>query len=451
MFVKREFNRLFWPVLIEQVLATTIGMVNTMMVSGVGVSAISAVSIVDSLNLVIMNLFISFATGATVVVAQQVGAQETHKANETASQAMTACVMTALLSGVAFIIFGNQIINLLFGQAEEQVKASAMIYLVFSGISYPFLATFSMSAGILRASGNTKAPMRASIISNIINVCVGVLCINFLKLGVAGAGIALVSARVVAAGTLALVLFRPEKGVGISTIALKLKKDILWPVMKIGIPTGIDGLIFNGGKVIIQTFVTALGTVALAANSVASSVTGFISIPGNAISIVAVTMVGQAVGSGVFGKDLKKMMRTLVGYSIGLLSVMSIICFPVLPFILDLYAPPEDVKNIAQQIMYLVLILMPLTWPIAFNLPSCIRSTGDTLFLTIASILSMWFVRVLGAWASVNVLNWGLMGIWVFWCADWIVRSVVFIIRASTSPYINRDPCNKTIIHESLT
>ncbi len=440
MFAKKDFFRLFWPVLIEQILATTIGMVNTMMVSGAGVSAISAVSIVDSLNLVIMNLFISFATGATVIVAQRIGAHDTEKANETASQAMTACVLTALLSGVAFIIFGNQIINLLFGQAEEEVKRNAMIYLVFSGVSYPFLAVFSMSAGILRASGNTKAPMRASILSNLANVGVGVLCINLLKLGVTGAGIALVVARIVASGTLALVLFRPEKGVGISKIAWKLKKDILLPVMKIGVPTCIDGLIFNGGKVIIQTYVTALGTLSLAANSIASSVTGFISIPGNAISIVAVTMVGQAVGSGVFGKDLKKMMRTLVAYSIGLLSVMSIISMPVLPFILDLYAPPEDVKILAQQIMYLVLILMPITWPIAFNLPSCIRSTGDTLFLTIASILSMWFVRVLGAWASVNVFYWGLMGIWVAWCMDWFVRAVIFTLRAWKSPYINRSP-----------
>jgi Na+-driven multidrug efflux pump len=111
---KKDFLRLFWPVLIEQILATTIGMVNTMMVSGVGETAISAVSIVDSLNYVIMNLFIAFATGATVVVAQRVGAKDFNGANDTASQSMTACVGTAAISGALFIIFGPQIVNLLF-------------------------------------------------------------------------------------------------------------------------------------------------------------------------------------------------------------------------------------------------------------------------------------------------------------------------------------------------
>ena len=119
MFDKKEFLRLFWPVLIEQTLTVTIGMVNTMMVSGVGVEAISAVSIVDSLNFVIVNLFIAFSTGATVVIAQQIGAGQTDGAFDTASQSMTACVFTAVLSSIAFIIFGNSIISWLFGNAEE--------------------------------------------------------------------------------------------------------------------------------------------------------------------------------------------------------------------------------------------------------------------------------------------------------------------------------------------
>lgn len=445
MFNKKEFFKLFWPVLIEQILGTTIGMVNTMMVSGVSVSAISAVSIVDSLNFVIMNLFIAFSTGGTVVVAQRIGAKDMDKANETASQAMSACVLSAILSGLAFSLFGHQIISGLFGEAEELVKTNALTYLIYSGLSYPFLAIFSMSSGILRASGNTKSPMRASVLSNVVNVGVGALCIYILKLGVTGAGLALLFSRISSAAVLSMILFRPEAGaVGIRKIAMKFNKALLKPVLQIGLPACIDGLIFNGGKLLIQTLVTALGTVSLAANGVANSVNGFTCIPGNAISIVAITMVGQAVGAGIFGKELKKIIRSLNLYAMGLLGIMTLVVFPLLPFVVGLYDPPKEVMALALPILHLALIMMPLTWPIAFILPSCIRSTGDSLFVTIASIISMWLVRVLGAWYVVRFTSWGIMGIWVFWCLDWVVRGIIFTLRTRVSPYIGQPRNNLT-------
>ena len=158
MFDRKFFFRLLWPVLIEQALATTIGMVNTMMVSGVGMTAISAVSIVTSLNYLIMNLFTSFATGATVVVAQSIGAGNMERANRTAVQSTVVCVLSAIACGLTFIIFGGTTVNLLFGDAEEQVKQYAKVYLNYSALSYPFLAAFSMAAGVMRGSGTHDLP-----------------------------------------------------------------------------------------------------------------------------------------------------------------------------------------------------------------------------------------------------------------------------------------------------
>lgn len=437
MFDKKLFFYLFWPVLIEQVLTTTIGIVNTMMVSGLGIAALSAVSIVDSLNYVIMNLFIAFATGATVIVAQLIGAKDLAGANKTSSQSMTACVLTAIASGLAFISFGLPVINMLFGVAEEQVKANAIIYLNFSAVSYPFLAVYSMAAGILRAGGNTRSPMRASILSNIVNAGVGALCIYVLGMGVAGAGIALLLSRITAAGLLSGILFRNESGASIKKITFKIQKEVIGPVIRIGLPACIDGLIFNGGKLLIQTLVATLGTISLAANGIAGSVTGLINIPGNAMAIVAVTIVGQAVGGGVFGKELKKIIRTLNLYAMGLLTVSAGLLVPLMPYFLLLYAPPAEVKDLVLTILHIALVFMPLTWPIAFILPSCIRSTGDAVWITIASILSMWFIRVMGAWFTVNFTNWGLIGIWVFWCLDWVVRGVAFVARTFSSPYVS--------------
>jgi len=436
MFDRKLFLRLLWPVLIEQALATTISMVNTMMVGNVGMTAISAVSIVASLNLLIMNIFTSFATGATVVVAQSIGAGDRNKANKAAGQSMVVCVLSAMVCCLFFLAFGGATVAFLFGEAEELVKQYAKVYLNYSALSYPFLAAFSMASGILRGSGNTRSSMRISILSNAINVGVGALCIYVLGWGVSGVGVALLVSRIASASLIVWILYHNDD-VSIRRMSLKLERTTIVPVLGIGVPACIDGLIFNWGKLIIQTFVTALGTAALAANSIAASITDLINIPGNSLSLVAVTIVGQAVGSSIHGKELRKIFRSLIGYATGLLAVTTLIMVPLLPLLIHLYSPPGDVESMIFSVLQFVLVALPILWPAAFILPACIRSTGDSACVTVVSILSMWFVRVLGAWFTVRYTGWGIMGIWLFWCMDWLVRGIAFIIRAKTSPYIS--------------
>lgn len=436
MLDKKYFFRLLWPVLIEQALSTTIGMVNSMMVSGVGMTAISAVSIVSSLDIVIMNIFTALATGATVVVAQNVGAGNLNQANKTAVQSMTVCMITAAACSLGFIAFGGATVNFLFGEAEEQVKRYARIYLNFSALSYPFYAAFSMAAGIMRGSGNTRSPMRISILSNAANAGIGAACIFLLKLGVTGAGIALFTSRAVSAFLAGLILYHND-GVNIRKKEWKLDKAVIFPVLKIGVPACVDGFIFNGGKLIIQTFVTALGTTALAANSIAGSIADVTNIPGNSMSLVAVTIVGQAIGSGVGGKELRKTIRALTKYTVLLLLAATVLMAILLPLVVRLYSPPEDVEAMVYSVLRIMLVALPLFWPLGFVLASCIRSTGDSTFVMIVSVMSMWFVRVIGAWLSVEYTGWALEGVWFFWCMDWVVRAVCFIIRSRTSPYIN--------------
>lgn len=443
MFNTKTYAKLFWPVLIEQILMTSVGIVNTMMVSSVGVYAISAVSIVDSINFVIMNLFIAFSTGATVAIAQQKGANDNTGANESASQSLFACVLLSLISGILIIFFKDNVIEFLFGEAEVLVKSNAIVYLLYSGVSYPFLATFTISAGVLRASGNTKSPMRISLISNAVNITIGAFCIYFLNLGVTGAGIALLSSRIVSAGILLLNLYNPKSRICIKKIKPRFTKKVLYPVLRIGIPASLDGMIFNGGKLLISTLITSLGTASLGAHGISSSVASFVNIPGNSISIVAVTVVGQAVGSGVYGKDLKKTFRSLILFSMVLLGITSLIMYPAMPFFIDFYNPTSDVKALALDALNLVLIFLPLAWPFSFILNACLRSTGDSLYVTIISVLSMWLVRVCGAWVSEKYFGMGFLGVWLFWCMDWVTRGAMFLVRTKFSPYVNNSPALK--------
>lgn len=433
MYSRKDLLRIFFPAFTEQLLSTAIGVVNTMMVSGLGAFAVSAVGIVDSINFVSMNLFLAVSTGATVVIAQNLGSGNQRDASKTAAQSITTVVLLSSLTGLGLFVFGDQIINFLFGDAEQIVKSAAWTYLVCSAISYPLLGAFNIFTGILRANNNFRASMFAAVVSNIINLSVGALCIFYFDLGVLGAGIGMISARL--CGTLILIkpLFRNPK-IHISQESYKVTLKILKPVLYIGAPAGLDSLVFNGGKLLVQTIVASLGTASLAANSIAGSMNSIINIPGNAIAIVSVTVVGYYAGAGL-KEDLKKVINKLTLYAMILLGAVSLIIFPFAQHFLKLYSPTDDVLQMALHITYLTLVCIPVFWPAAFILPACLRSTGDVGFVTVVSITSMWVIRVFAGYLLVRYTSLGIMGIWIAWCFDWVTRGVPFYIRVLSRKY----------------
>jgi putative MATE family efflux protein len=408
-----------------------------MMVSGLGAYAVSAVGIVDSINFVAMNLFIAVSTGATVVIAQHMGADNKSEASKTATQSITTVFLLSALTGLALFVFGEQIINFLFGNSEQIVKSAAKTYLICSAISYPFLGTFNIFTGILRANNNFRASMIAAIGSNLINYFVGRVLIQ-LGFGVFGAGIGLICARFIGSLILVMPLFR-NPNMNILGSSYKISFKVLKPVLHIGVPAGLDSLIFNGGKLLVQSLVASLGTASLAANSIAGSVNSLINIPGNAIVIISVTVVGYYAGAGL-RTELRKVMKKLTVYTMILLGAVSLIFFPFAEQFIRFYSPTDDVLKMALHITYLTLVCLPVFWPAAFVLPACIRSTGDVVNVTVVSIASMWIIRVFGGFLLVKYTNLGIMGIWVAWCCDWVTRGIPFIIRALSRKYENYLP-----------
>lgn len=433
MYTKKDLLRLFFPALTEQFLSTAIGVVNTMMVSGLGAFAVSAVGIVDSINFVVMNLFVAVSTGATVTIAQHLGASNRKDASRTAAQAITAVLLMSTIAGLGLYIFGNQIINFLFGDAEKIVKTSARTYMICSAISYPILGVFDVCTGISRASNNFRASMFAVVASNLVNFLVGALFIFHFHFGVLGAGIGLICARLT--GSI-IVVYSLGKSPHLDVLhsSFRVTSKILKPVLYIGLPAGIDSLVFNGGKLLVQTIVASLGTAALAANSIASSTNSLLNIPGNAITIVAVTVVGHYAGAGL-RQDLNKIMKRLMLYAMILLSTVSLVFFPFVHHFLKLYSPQPDVARLALHITYLTLVCIPVFWPAAFVLPACLRSTRDVIYVTTVSIMSMWIIRVFGGYLLVKYTGLGLLGIWVAWCFDWVTRGGPFLGRVITRRY----------------
>ncbi|HZW48653.1 MAG TPA: MATE family efflux transporter [Bacillota bacterium] len=425
---KKLFS-LFWPILIEQALTILVGMVSTILVSNVGDYAVAGVNLVDTINQLIIILFNSLAVGASVMVAQHIGAGRNGQAGQTAAQSIVLVVGASILLGGAAFIFAEPLLNLLYGSAADNVLQVGVIYMRFSAISYIFLALFSISAGVTRAAGNSRTPMMAALLSNLVNISIAAVLIYIFHLEVYAVSIAVLAARMVSGLFMFLTVRRVKSGpLLLPPLRLKLDLKLLRPVLNIGVPSGVDNLIFQGAKVLISVFIAGMGTAALQANAICNSAGGYIWLAGNAMQVAAVTMVGQAYGARLF-HTAKQWMRKLSFYTAGIQVILLLPYLLVLKGLISFYGASAASAALAQKILMICAIVQPFIYAWAFVLPQCLRATGDARFTMVVSVISLIGLRLSVGWFLGIYLGWGVFGIWMGMLADWLGRAIGFIWR----------------------
>jgi len=425
----KKFLQLFWPILVEQGLTILVGIFSTILVSNVGDYAVAGVNLVDSINNMIIIFFYALASGATVVVAQRIGAQRNKEAGETAAQAIVLVVGIAVVVGLAAGIFAGPILHGLYGKSAANVLQMGQIYMHFSGASYAFLGLSSVCAGVTRASGNSKTPMVAAFIANIINLAVAITLIYVFHMGIYAVAIAMLAARISAAVFMLFAVRREAAGaLVLPKMRLKLDMALIRPVLDIGIPSGVDSLIFQGAKVLVAVLLSGMGTAAMQANAIVGSLSSFFSLPGNAFAIVGVTVVGQSYGAGMY-QQTKKLMRKMCVYSSAVMAVLIIPFLLLLDPMIATYGPSVESAATAKFILTIMLILNPLLYPTAFVLPQTLRAVGDAKKTMIISIVSLLSLRLFGSWFLGVKLGYGVLGLWLSMFADWGGRTVGFVYR----------------------
>ncbi len=420
---------IYIPLLIDQAFVSMMTVVNSSMVSSSGAEAVSAVSMVDSLNFFLMNFFIAIATGGTVVVAQYIGKGDRRKASRTISQAVASSVLIAIVVAVVIIVFSKQTLALLFGKAEQLVMDNALIYLIGSCISYPFYAVYQASSGALRGLGDTKASMMMSIAMNVICLIGNVIFINIMGLGVLGVSISMIISRVCVSifSLLYLIFKRTDLKIQIKdflTIDTGLQKSILY----IGIPAGTEQLFFNGGKILVQTFVVMLGTMSITANAIGMNLMSMWQIPANAIQLASITIAGQCVGAGR-PDEARKYLHSLNRTARIVCLIMIIILWPLTPWILGFFNPPDEARTKILFLMIFPVIGLLTTWAPSFITPSILRAAGDAKFTTIAALISVWTVRVGLGYVLAIVCGLDIYGVWLAMILEWGSRAAVFTWR----------------------
>ncbi len=428
IFTNRDLRSLIFPLILEQALAITVGMADTMMISSVGEAAVSGVSLVDMLNMLIFSVLSALATGGCVVISQSLGAGKRERALRGAKQLLLTVLVFSVLIAVLVIGLRVGILRLFFGKIEENVLQAALTYLVISSLSFPFLGIYNACAALFRAMGKSKVTFVVSTIGNVINVVGNAVCIFGLHMGVAGVAIPTLISRVVMAITLFVLLRNPKHEIYITRERFQLDKEIIRKILYIGIPGGIENGIFQLGRVVVVSIISGFGTVQIAANGVANSLDAMGCIVGQAMNLAMITVIGRCVGAGDL-MQIKYYLKKLIQITFGATFVVNSIILVSLNPILSLYGLSEETTALAYMLVMIHNGFAILLWPLSFVFPNMLRACNDVRFPMIISIFSMCAFRIgfsviLGIWMQM-----GALGVWVAMVFDWIFRSICFVGR----------------------
>ncbi len=429
IFTKQDLISLIWPLLLEQFLSVSMGMADTLMVSGVGEAAVSSVSLVDSLNILIIQILSALATGGAVVSSQYLGHKDMKQAKKSSSQLYSALGISTITVMIIVMICSRPILRLVFGRIEDDVMSFAQIYFLISAVSYPFMGFYNAGAALFRAQGNSQVSMRASLVMNIINICGNALFIYGFGMGVLGAALATLMGRIFAAVWVTAQHQRPSNPFRIDSFKdLRPEGDLIRRILAIGIPSGLENGMFQIGKLCVSSLTSTLGTAAIAANAVSNTISSVANIPGNTMSLSMIPVVGRCLGAGD-KKQAKYYAKLLIGIAMTGIAITNLAVFFLIPWIAALFHLSEEATEMCITVIHWFNLFSIFFWTTSFTLPNALRSGGDAKFTMAVSIISMWTFRVVISYFFVLKLHMGLTGVWFGMFIDWIFRSICFVLR----------------------
>lgn len=429
MFSNKALKKLIWPLIIEQVLIMAVGVADTMMISYAGEAAISGVGLVDMVNNLIITVLAAVAAGGAIVVSQYIGSKNHEKANYASGQLLTITFVISTVIMVLCLIFHQALLNVFFGSIEPDVMKACVTYFLISALSFPFLGIYNSSSALFRSIEKTKITMYVSILMNFINVVGNYIGVFILGAGVVGVAVPTLISRVVAAVIMVCLSLNHE-----NPVYVKIKDVFSWNgdmmkrILHIAVPNGIENGLFTLGRVLVTSIVALFGTSQIAANSVAGSVDQIAVVVVNAINLAIVTVVGQCIGAGHYDQAayyIKKLMK--ISYVVtGIIGLAVIL---VLPWLLDLYTLSSEARELTYILIIMHNIMAFALHPTSFVLPNGLRSAGDVKYSMYVGIGSMIVFRLGAAVLFSMIFDLGIIGVWIAMGADWLCRSIFFMIR----------------------
>ncbi len=458
LFTGKQLLWLILPIVIEQIFSTSLGMFDSMMVSSIDEfgHASNAVGNVDYMNNLVIQLFSAFATGGAIITSQYLGARDIENARNSAKHMLVLVLIFSCVIGGLCLALNPYLLRLFYGDVSDDVMAMQRTYFYITAASFPLIGIFNGSAALLRVQRKSMSTMVSAGASCIINIGLNALFIWVFEMGVAGAALATLIARAIPAVYMRVLLMSDKNTLTVKLFTRfrfdgKMVKHILF----IAIPSGIESCLFQLGKLMTNTFVNSgcyvqydaqgqLVNIEANANTIANNLNNIASVVGSGIGTSCLTVIGQAVGTGdadCVKYYIKKMF--IISFIANAITVA--IIMGTSQWLIYLWQQPAEAYPIALKCLYFCLSFQFVTYPLSFTTPAILKATSDVKYVMWSAISSMIIMRVglcflftsdaLSPWLMSTFgfkLEFGAMGYWIGMCADWCVRSILFVARLLT-------------------
>ena len=444
--------QLSMPAVMAQVSAVAMQYIDAAMVGSLGADATAAIGLVSSTTWLFGGLCIAAATGFSVQAAQLIGGNRDGEAKQVLRQAVCATFLFGMLLLAAGLSISQGLPVWLGGEAS--VCAEASRYFRIYACALPAAQLRQTAGSMLQCSGDMKVPGRLNMMMCALDVVFNSLLIFPSRqvvlfdhkvwiagagLGVAGAALGTALSEVItAACMLYAVLFRSvhlrlERGnKGLRGFRPDAKR--LHTALRLAVPMGMEHVILCGAQIAGTRIVAPLGTVAVAANSLAVTAESLCYMPGSGISAAATTLVGQNIGAGK-----PQLAKRYAGISVAL-GAMVMACtgglmFLCAPFMFAMLTPDPAIRALGARVLRIEAFAEPL-FAVSVVAQGALRGAGDTLVPSLMNLASMWGVRIT---ASVLLApRFGLVGVWTAMCTELCVRGVLFLIRLLRGKWLDR-------------
>lgn len=428
-FSNADLCKLIVPLIIDQFLQAFVGLADSIMVASVGEAAVSGVSLIDTIMVLILNIFTALATGGAVIAGQFLGKKRDEMACKSTNQLISFTLKASLVVMLLCYLGRNFITHVVFGKIEADVMYNCNVYMMIVFASIPMTALYNAGAAIYRAMGNSAVAMKISMLMNAINLGGNALLIFVFHRGVEGVAIPTLVSRTVACVIMMFLMNNQKHTLHLyHPFSFKTDWGLLKKILYIGVPNGLENSMFQLGKILVLSIVTSFGTASIAANAVSNNVATFAVLPGMSVGFAILTVGAQCVGAGDY-EQVRYYTKKLMKIVYVSLFVANILVVLAVPYIIKIYGLSAEASQYAHKILIYHSICAVTIWPLSFSLPNTLRAAADVTYTMILSIISMWIFRigfsvVLGVYCHM-----GVFGVWVAMTIDWLFRAVCFSIR----------------------
>jgi multidrug resistance protein, MATE family len=409
---QRKVLLLALPIIGESLLQVAVGAVDTLLVGRLGAEAIAGVGVATETVFLILAALSAVSIGATVLVSQAIGAQDQARANHLARQAITWGVLLAIPLSIGGVLLAPFAISL-FG-AEPEVEQLATTYLqITAGTSVALLLSYLCGA-VMRGAGDSKSPLKAAVVANIVNVIVSYVLIfgsfGLPALGVGGSAWGSAAGRATGA---VLLLFMLWQGRGRLSIRGRIgwlpERQLGRDLFRLGIPAATEQIIMQLGFIVLVAVAASIGTAALAAQQISFTAMAVAFLPTIAFATTSTAFVGQSVGARNMSDGMKAAVISR-RWALILTGLGMVVCLAIGEQIVGLFTNDQEVIHLGTRALATIGISLPI-WGLWMTSAGAVRGSGDTRSPMIRGVVAVWLAVIL-AWVGVRYFDQNIAWIW---------------------------------------